>query len=400
MKPRVQNVSLWGEERLTLEQSIALTIERLQVHASPYKHWVVAFSGGKDSTTVATFLMYLIESGQIQAPERFTVVLADTGMEAPPLLFAALETLKTLAGRGVHTQVVRPALDERFFVYMLGRGVPPPKNGFRWCTRLLKVKPMDIALAGVREMSGEKMILLTGVREGESAARDKRITIACSKENTECGQGYFQINPPDAVDDTLAPIIHWRVCHVWDWLTFFAPQYGFSTSVVAEVYGGDEAQETNARTGCIGCNLVNEDKMMARLLALPQWSYLAPLKLLRPLYAELLEERNRLRQDGTQRLKDGSFPRNAMRMGPLTMEARRYALAHIKTLQEEVNALAEQQQRPKISLVSQEEEQRILELIEANTWPQGWTGNEPRADLNIPQAVTKDLYVLQNQLLA
>ena len=32
---------------------------------------------------------------------------------------------------------------------------------------------------------------------------------------------------------------------------------------------------------------------------------------------------------------------------------------------------------PEISLISLEEEQRILELIAANTWPQGWTGTEP-----------------------
>ncbi len=397
---KAHNVSLWGEERLTLQQSMELTIELLQAHAYQYKHWVIAFSGGKDSTTVATLIMHLIETGQIQAPEKLTVVLADTGMEAPPLLFAALETLQTLASRGVQTHIVRPELDERFFVYMFGRGVPPPKNGFRWCTRLLKVKPMDMVLTGVHAVSDEKMLLFTGVREGESAVRDKRLTMACSKDGAECGQGYFQQNPPDAVDDTLAPIIHWRVCHVWDWLTFFAPQYGFSTSIVAEIYGGDEAQETNARTGCIGCNLVSEDKMMTRILALPQWSYLTPLQRLRPLYAELLEERNRLRQDGTQRLKDGSFPRNAMRMGPLTMDARRYALSQVKAIQDAVNQQAERQRRPVISLISTEEERRILELIEANTWPQGWTGKEPRADLNIPQAVTKDLYVLQNQLLA
>jgi DNA sulfur modification protein DndC len=169
---------------------------------------------------------------------------------------------------------------------------------------------------------------------------------------------------------------------------------------VPEIYGGGEAQETNARTGCIGCNLVGEDKMMARILALSQWSYLAPLQRLRPLYAELLEERNRLRQDGTQRLKDGSFPRNAMRMGPLTIKAHRYALTQVKAIQDDVNRRAEQDGRPLISLINAEEEQRILELIGANTWPQGWTGNEPRADLNIPQAMTKDLYVLQNQLLA
>ena len=140
---KVQPMSLWGEERQTLEQAMALTIQSLQKHAYSYNHWVIAFSGGKDSTTVATFVMHLIETVQIHTPEKLTIVLADTGMEAPPLLFAALETLKTLTSRGVQTQIVRPALDERFFVYMFGCGVPPPKNGFRWCTRLLKVKPME-----------------------------------------------------------------------------------------------------------------------------------------------------------------------------------------------------------------------------------------------------------------
>ncbi len=396
---KAHNVSLWGEERLTLSQAIALTIETMQAHASAYPHWVVAFSGGKDSTTVATFLMHLIETRQLQAPRQFSAIFADTGMEAPPLLFAALETLKTLAVRGAQTQIVRPALDERFFVYMLGRGVPPPKNGFRWCTRLLKIKPMDLALPSIRETSDEKLLLLTGVREGESAARDKRIALACSKDDTECGQGYFHVNPSQAVDDVLAPILHWRVCHVWDWLTFFAPRYGFQTAMAAQLYGGDEAQETYARTGCIGCNLVSEDKMLARMLALPEWSYLTPLQRLRSLYTELREPRHRLRQDGTKLLKDGSFPRHAMRMGPLTLSARRYGLAQIKALQEEVNQQAQRSHRPPISLVSEEEERRILELIEANTWPQGWTGSEPRADLNIPHAVSKDLYVLQNQWL-
>jgi len=87
---KAQNISLWGEERFTLQQAMDLTIDSLKKRAYPYKHWVVAFSGGKDSTTVATLLMHLMETGQVQAPERFTVVFADTGMEAPPLFFAAL----------------------------------------------------------------------------------------------------------------------------------------------------------------------------------------------------------------------------------------------------------------------------------------------------------------------
>ncbi len=82
------------------------------------------------------------------------------------------------------------------------------------------------------------------------------------------------------------------------------------------------------------------------------------------------------------------------------MDVRRSALSQIKAIQDDMNRRAERQGRAVVSLIDSEEERRILELIAANTWPQGWTGNEPRADLNIPQAVTKDLSVMQNQLLA
>ena len=46
--------SLWESERLTMERSIELTIESLQSYGSLYKHWAVAYSGGKDSTATVT----------------------------------------------------------------------------------------------------------------------------------------------------------------------------------------------------------------------------------------------------------------------------------------------------------------------------------------------------------
>ena len=92
-------------------------------------------------------------------------------MELPPLQAAAMAVLETLQRRGIHTQMVLPALDDRFFVYIFGRGVPPPKNLFRWCTSQLKVEPMETALATLRNHSGEKFLMLTGVRVGESAIR-------------------------------------------------------------------------------------------------------------------------------------------------------------------------------------------------------------------------------------
>jgi DNA sulfur modification protein DndC len=384
----IRPVSFWEEERLTLDRAIDLTIDSLLAYGPLYRHWAIAYSGGKDSTTVVTLIATLIAQGKIPAPESLTVLFADTRMELPPLLLAAMKILGELQQRGIKTQVVMPPLDDRYMVYMLGRGVPPPKNrGFRWCTPQLKVEPMEAALRQLRELTGEKLLMLTGVRIGESAARDQRIAISCSRDGAECGQGWFQEQIASAIADTLAPCLHFRVCHVWDWLSFYAPEAGFSTSLVAEVYGGDEKEEINARTGCVGCNLASKDVALDTLLKLEQWRYLSPLTRLRPLYQELTRAQNRLRKDGTDRRKDGTLAANPMRLGPLTMVARHYGLAQILDIQQQVNQAALALGRPTIDLLNTEEEARILELIAANTWPERWTGLEARGDLLLEQVV-------------
>ena len=367
--------SLWEDERLTLERSIALTTESLQTYVPNYRHWAIAYSGGKDSTATVTLICHLIATGQIPAPESLTVLYADTRMELPPLHACALTILGELRQRGIQTQVVLPALDDRMFVYMLGRGVPAPKSKFRWCTPQLKVEPMERALQGLRELYGKKFLMLTGVRLGESAARDQRIALSCTRDGAECGQGWFQEQTPVSVADTLAPLLHWRVCHIWDWLTFYAPDYGFSTQMVAESYGGDEAEEINARTGCVGCNLASKDVALDTILKLPQWAYLAPFQRLKPLYQELIQPQYRLRKIDEKK-KDGTPSANPNRLGPYTMEARHYGLAQVLSIQEEINTAARTLSRPLVDLINAEEHARILALIEAETWPQRWDGDE------------------------
>lgn len=185
--------------------------------------------------------------------------------------------------------------------------------------------------------------------------------------------------------DTLAPLLHWRVCHVWDWLTFDAPPLGFPTAMIAEVYGGDEARELNARTGCIQCPLASRDTALEYLLGQAAWAHLSPLKRLRPLYEELRQPKFRLRKDGSERRKDGTIPKNLMRLGPLTFEARRYALGVVLGIQAEINDAAARADRPPVHLIDAEELDRIEALIDAGTWPQGWSGEEVRGDVALPQ---------------
>lgn len=369
--------TLFDDQRMSFDAALELTAQSLRAWGMTHRHWCIAYSGGKDSSATVTAVCHLISTGRVPAPESLTVLYADTRMELPPLQAAAMAMLAELRGRGFRAEVVLPAMDDRFFVYMFGRGVPPPSNTFRWCTQQIKIEPMQRALLGLRQQIGEKLLMITGVRLGESAVRDARIALSCSRNGAECGQGWFQETTPESVADTLAPLLHWRVCFVWDWLSAVAPQDGFPTYMVAESYGGDEAQEINARTGCVGCNLASRDVALETILKNPKWSYLQPLMRLRPLYAEMKRPVNRLRKFDERKL-DGSRVANPGRMGPLTMDARRAGLAAVLAIQDACNAA--RGDMPAIDLINAEEKARIEELIQANTWPMRWSGEEMRAD--------------------
>jgi DNA sulfur modification protein DndC len=434
-----RQASIFDGQRLQMSDSIRMTIESLTEYGQRYQHWAIAWSGGKDSSTLVTLVIWLVLTGQVSRPRTITVCYADTRLELLPLAFAAAairdelgEHAEALAAIGVHldVRVVMAPLDKRFMVYMLGRGVPPPNNNtLRWCTQSIKIDPMAAELrvlaaerwtglpaSDLRAITGgwrartvrrddpapsweratalatgagvhEKVLMLTGVRLGESAVRDGRIATSCSRDGAECGQGWYQESLPASLCDTLAPLLHWRVCHVWEWLRHWAPLVEFgdwSTEVIAEAYGGDEAEEVNARTGCTGCPLANRDTALETMLARPAWSYLAPLKELKPLYRELRKPKWRLRKRGREKLKGGGYAANPQRMGPLTFAAREMALATVLGIQRRCNEAAVATGRPLVDLIDPVEEARIRELIALKTWPEKWTGEEPTGDVMLP----------------
>ena len=358
--------SLFESDRLSLTGAIDLSIASLGAYGEKYDHWAIAYSGGKDSTATVAFVDYALRGGYVRLPKTLTILYADTRMELPPLQQTAMKlmddvvrrwTYSWIIGFRVITEVVQPEMDDRFFVYMLGRGVPPPKNRFRWCTPQLKVEPMHAALAHLRAHVGKKFLMLTGVRLGESAARDQRIAVSCSKDSGECGQGWFQTATPAAVADTLAPLLHWRLCHVYDWL-YFDDRHGFDVGNIAAIYGEDDV-----RTGCVGCNLASRDTALERVIRHPDWAHLSPLLELKMLYSELTAPTWRKRKTEAELRQDGKYSLNVQRMGPLTMEGRAYGLKRILDIQ----------QRAQVDLINSFEEDRIREMWALNVWPRKWS---------------------------
>jgi DNA sulfur modification protein DndC len=377
-------LNMFGTEPITVAESIELTIASLIQYGSLHKHWAMAWSWGKDSTTLVTLVVQLITTGQIPKPETLTIFAADTRLELTPLFLSAQILKKQLEDRGVEVNIVTADIDNRFLVYILGRGVPPPSNTFRWCTGKIKVEPMENAIAKFITDKSEKVLMLTGVRLGESAVRDQRINVSCSKDGGECGQGWYQTGLQNDLCSTLAPILHWRVCNVWDWLKYFAPlpKYGsWNTTLLADAYGGDEAEEINARTGCLGCPLVEKDKSLDTVLKIDKWKYLTPLKGLKPIYREMRKPIHRLRKSGGETNKNGKLSKNQQRMGPLTLESRLHFLDRIIEIQNQVNIEADKVDMPKIDILNIEEENRIRDLIELKTFPNKWDGNEVNASV-------------------
>jgi DNA sulfur modification protein DndC len=362
--------------RSTLAEAMDLTIQSLQAYGVDRSTWVVGYSGGKDSTATVTFIDWAIKQGKIKRPENLIVVYSDTLMELPSLEYSAHRLLDYLQGQGWQVRRSAPMLEtkptktERFFVTMLGRGYAPPNNRFRWCTERMKTNKLDIIISSVlSEYSSDQILSIHGIRKGESNSRDQRILASCNSEDGECGQGWFQSLGKDGLG-SLGPILHWRVCHVWDWIVEAAFEHGYPIDGVIQTYGveitDDGVEEPlSARTGCIGCPLVttpNEkrpkpDKALATVLTSPDWSHLAP-------YAKLSDIYWRLRWD-----RDCRHIKLNREKGCLTLAARHWALGEILKLQEESARLALEAGRKPYVLIEPEEVALIQKMIAARTFP-------------------------------
>jgi DNA sulfur modification protein DndC len=58
------------------------------------------------------------------------------------------------------------------------------------------------------------------------------------------------------------------------------------------------------------------------------------------------------------------------------MDARHMGIGAILAIQNDINQAASNEGRPTIDLINDQELNRIYELMNANTWPDKWSGDE------------------------
>ena len=125
--------------------------------------WICSYSGGKDSTSLVTWIEWLRRTRRIKVDEP-KLVFSNTRVEFPFLDNTSKEMMAALRKSGWHCEIVEPSIPNRLYNQIFGRGllpVLPSTKGGRWCTRSTKVDPMGAFFKHLN-----LSLMLTGIRWG------------------------------------------------------------------------------------------------------------------------------------------------------------------------------------------------------------------------------------------
>lgn len=267
-----------------------------------------------------------------QYPQPIKILYCDTGVEQPVIRDFVGNTLYGVAdeamldGIPIEVTVAKPALEDSFFVKVIGRGYLPPTNKFRWCTDQLRINPVKRILDS--NGSDVKVVLL-GIRKGESLERDRII----SKHKTTRQYYLKQSGNPNV--KIFSPIIQYTTRDVWQTLMSYSAPQSLDCHRLLSLYRQANGEcpilrDSNSlpcgkgRFGCWTCTVVRRDLSSENLIQ-QGWNELIPLLAFR-------DYMNSIRDDIRYRCRQR---RNGVKgLGPLTLEARRILLEKLLRIQE------------------------------------------------------------------
>lgn len=325
-----------------------------------YKHderpWLIGYSGGKDSTLLVALVyeaMKRLRDAGAELSKRVYIITSDTMVENPIVrnyMHSSSNSINEAARRdrlNILATVIYPEEDQTFWSRVIGLGYPTPEPpGFRWCTERLKINPMNTYVNERIKESGEIIILL-GVRKGESLTRQKTITAReiegkLLNMHNDIPNAYVY-NPITEIPNDL----------VWEFLLkgnckspwgtdmkylfnlYQGENLGEEKSVLGEVDRDKIPVTGNSRFGCWCCTMVKEDKSLQNFINKSVGEEKRILTLLRDFRNKLLE----MREDSTLRdskRRNGTVYRKAdgtLGLGPFTLDARRKILEGLLDLE-------------------------------------------------------------------
>jgi DNA sulfur modification protein DndC len=304
-----------------------LSIEIQEQYLSDNTPWVLGYSGGKDSTTVANLVLYALSKlPQDQLKKEVHILSNDTLVENPAIVEYVDGQLDLIRKAGkakvfahhpdlFQTVKVAPKLDDRFWVNLIGKGYPSPNRWFRWCTDRMKINPTNDYILKQVSKHGKAIIVL-GTRSTESANRAKSM-----KEYDLGFEGmkFRKHSLPNAW--VYAPIHNWETGEVWEYLMSVPSFWGGDHKKLVTLYrnASPNASECplvidtstpscgTSRFGCWVCTVVDKDKSMENLIENGE-EWMEPLLEFRDMLAEIRnDETKRFDKSDTYTNRKGAF---------------------------------------------------------------------------------------------
>ena len=306
-----------------------------QLYLEDDRPWLVGFSGGKDSTMLASLIFETVLSFPIERRTKpISVLCTDTRVEIPAIVEMVEGTLEKMRkcseknNMRIDVNLLRPPADQSFWVNIIGRGYPPPNRVFRWCTQRMKIDPVTTFVQQRLGHWGEAILHL-GARRAESSSR------AQTMADRESRNGLHR--HPDLPRVWVSnPIEFLSTEEVWTYLLQNPNPWGESNRSLFALYARsgecpiqiDTSTPScgKSRFGCWTCTVVERDKASEGLLA----SGDERMEDLLEFRETLIHYRNPENGKRDMRRMNGSDG-----PGPLTMTARRELLTKLLKLQEQ-----------------------------------------------------------------
>lgn len=248
------------------------------VYLSDNRPWILGFSGGKDSTCMAQLVWYAIaDLPPEKRQKKIFIISSDTLVESPKIveqITSSLDEMEQTAktqGLPISTNLLRPILENTFWVCLLGRGYPAPSNNFRWCTDRLKIQNADRFIVEKVSEYGEAIIIL-GTRKDESGSRQQLMNLYEIKNSLLSRHSKF------AQTYVYTPIRDFTLEDVWNYLLQNKNPWGKNNRDLLALYQDANASECplvvdtstpscgNSRFGCWTCTVITTDVTTRNLI--------------------------------------------------------------------------------------------------------------------------------------